>query len=326
MNPRSILEFFHSRGAMVLAMLMLTVATCVAYSSGVVEALPGNRGLLLPSANQWFDAGEGSLIANLLVLAGLTMAISLLDKGYNLMRSLTSLWGTGFVLLLLPVPLLAGQFYGGTLLCGAMILIMALMFSTYAQSHPQRRIFLMFFILSVCMLFQYAFMFYMLISLAGLAQMRVMNLKSLTAAAIGIITPPWILIGSGIVSADAIHWPQFVNTLSELDKPEMIQMFCAVGVTIVGGIVFLSLNLLKILSYNAKMRACNGFISLVMCCTILLIFIDWINFWIYVPLLCMSVAFQISMYFTNNRRRLSYIPLAGIVLLNIALYVWALVI
>lgn len=326
MNPRVISEYFHKRGALLIAGVLLVVTTIIAWNRGAVSDIPDNRGLALPSANLWLERGEVSMWLNLALTIAAAAAIAMLNRSYNVMRSMTLLWSTALLLFQIATPMFTGQFYGGTLMCLVMLAVIALMYSMYMSNKPQRRVLLIFAILSTAAMCQYAFMFLIPVAMVGIIQMRVFSLRTFLAAGIGIVTPPWILFGTGLVSLDAVHWPRFVSLFSVLDRPELIQTFCSVALTIVCGILFLSANIMKMLSYNARFRAYNGFLSVLMIAAMLLTVADWENFAVYVPLLNMTVAFQIAMFFSNNRKRHSYISLLIITISIISLYIWAMLI
>lgn len=326
MRQSDITAFSHTRKASLLMALIAVAATLVAYMRGDVTPIIGNRGLAFLSANEWLDPGATSLWINLALNIGIVILSTTLNKTFNIMRSLTALWGSLFIVMQCALPMFIGQFYGGTLLCLIMIGIIALMFSVYGYTDRRRRIFMIFFLLSAASFIQYAFMFYIPVLLIGLVQMRALNPRSFVAAFIGIVTPPWILIGSGIISISDLRWPEFISTLTVLDRPEMIHTFSTIGVTVLTGIVFLCGNFMKLLSYNARFRAYNGFLTLLMSATILLIFIDYSNLSIYVPLLNFTAAYQIAHFFSNRRSRGSYIPIALIVMLYLLLYTTAIMI
>lgn len=116
MNNRQLTAFLHTRYATVVAALMLVSATVVAFNRGDVVAITGNRGLLWPSANGWIAPGFASMALNLAVNVAAAFFLVWVNKAFNVMRALTALWGTFFLMFQLAVPMIAGQFYGGTVM------------------------------------------------------------------------------------------------------------------------------------------------------------------------------------------------------------------
>lgn len=321
MTQRGLTAFLHTRNCTVLAAVVVTAMTYIAYRSGAVVPIAGSRGLALPSANEWLAEGEVSLWLNLAVNAAIAGMATSLNKAFNIMRSLTGLWGTLFIVFQGALPLVTGQFYGGTLMCVAMLLVMAVMYSCYGDTGRRKRVFLVFLLMSAGTLIQYAYMFYLPVMFAGLAQMRIMDGRSVTAALLGLATLPWILFGCGVLSLGDVRWPEFVGTFSMLDVSDMVMVFVTVGLTALLGIIFLCGNVIKLLSYNARNRANNGFLALLMITTVVLILVDYGNLSIYLPLLSLTSAYQAAHFFSSRRHKSSYIPILLIIALYITLYV-----
>lgn len=321
MNAKQITQFLHSRGSAVTAILLMAAAVLATFVMGKVAPVEGNRGILFPSPNLWIADRALSLGVNLALVAGLSVCCILINRTFNIMRAQTSIWATFFLFLTLGTPSLAGQFYGGTLVCAVLVGVTAMLFTCYGDAGQTRRIFLMFFLLTVVSLVQYAAMFYILVLVLGLAQMRVLNFRSIVAAGIGIVTPLWIIFGMGLASIDDIKWPEFIGTLSSLDKTGMLITFSAIGLTAALGISAMCGVLMKVLSYNAKYRSCNGFWSILMLATIVFMLVDFNNLAIYVPVLNITVAYHLAHFFSNHRHPRSFIPIVSIICVYAGIYV-----
>lgn len=320
MTAYQLTKYLHDRGSAVTAIIITAVATVVAFSMGVVTPIEGYRGILYPSPNLWIADSTVSMAVNVLFMIGLAIACIIINKTFNIMRGQTAIWATFFLFFTAALPSIAGQFYGGTLLCVVMVAVTALMFTCYSSADASRRIFLMFFLVTVTALVQYAAMFYLIVLLPGLAQMRVLNLKSVIAAVVGIVTPPWILFGCGIASPLDVQWPEFVGTLGSLNSAGMLITFSTIGITILLGIFAFCGVIMKVISYNAKYRAANGFWSILMLSTMLLLLIDYNNLAIYIPLLNFTAAYHLAHFFSNHRNPRSYIPILSILALYAAIF------
>ena len=57
--------------------------------------------------------------------------------------------------------------------------------------------------------------------------------------------------------------------MESFDTEEMVKALVDTGFTLVAGMAFMMLNLLKILSYNSRTRAFNGFINVLWIATAL---------------------------------------------------------
>ncbi len=322
MDEKALSLFFHKRsGTAVLAVIAL-VCAYLSFRNGAPMPLDGDKGLLLQSPNLWFVSGAGSFTLSIVSYGLISFLMLSINRSFNVLRSMTMLFCGMFLIMGLGTPDLMVQFYGGTLMCVVMLLCSVMLFSVYGAPDQTRRIFLLFLIVSLTGMCQYAIFFYIPALLLGCAQMRVLGLRAFLAAIFGIVTPPWVLIGLGIVQVDSITAPDFSNYFSSMGMSEMLPAVVAVGFTVLLGIGFTIANLFKILGYNAHTRAQNGFFSLMLLFTVLLIFIDYTEAAVYVPMLYCGTAFQIGHYFTLRRTRRSYIPILLIVVSYIAIYAW----
>ncbi len=296
-------RYLHSRNFTALMFVFAAVMTYMAFRCGHVDEITGSRGTVFPSPNRWLPQGEPSLAVSMVLMALTAVSFISLNKVYNFMRAPSALTPSLYFVMLASLPLAAGQFYGGTLMCVVLLGVTALMFSCYGDSSANRRVFLVFFILSLASLVQYAFMFYIPVVIPGLAQMRILNLRSVLAMVIGLLCPVWILYGFGVMDFEDIGWPHFTSTLAHLSLPDMITVFSAVGITMVLGFAAMCANLMKILSYNAKFRAYNGFLTLLLLSTMLFSIVDYVNLSVYFPILCLTSAYQMAHYFSIRKPR-----------------------
>ena len=152
--------------------------------------------------------------------------------------------------------------------------------------------------------------------------MRIFNLRIFLAALFGIITPPWILYGLGILNIENFTLPQFNSIYEYLSPYETLHMFMTIGLSVFICIGSWFANIVKIISYNARTRAFNGFFSLLSLASILLILIDFTNYIIYIPLLNCCTALQLGHLFTIYESRRSYLGIIGIFIFYIGLYLW----
>lgn len=303
--------------------MVITSLCCLfAWQQGAVAHISGNLGLGLPAPNSWLPFTPLSALANMTINLLAALAFVYINRQFNILRSLTALPGTMFLAMQIALPTVTGQFYGGTFLLVIGLWCLSLLFSVYSEPRGQRQVMLIFFLLSAAAFTQAAFLFYIPVFIIGCIQMRILNLRSAIAALLGIITPPWILFGFGIIDPRHIEWPQLVVAWSAFDSAEIAHALTVTAVTVFIGIVFTVANILKILSYNSRVRAYNGFLTLLEIFTAIFILLNFNNFTFYIPLLDCLVAYQIGHFFTYRRSKRSYIPVLMLMLLYFGLYVW----
>lgn len=296
-------RFFHSRNCTALIYVVAVVLTYVAYQTGQVRAITGSQGIALQSPNSWITSGGLSLAAGLVLLALTAVSFVALNKVYNVMREPSALMSSLYVVMVMSMPMAAGQVYGGVLLSGVMLAVVALMFSCYGDTTANRRVYITFFIMSLAALVQYTFVFYLPIVIVGLAQMRILNVRSLLAMLMGVVSTVWILYGVGAIGLSDIEWPRFASTLSQQSVTEKIVSLTAVGLTMILGFAAMCANLMKMLSYNAKFRAYNGFLTVIFLSTMLFMAIDYSNYTAYFPILSLTAAYQMAHYFAMRKQR-----------------------
>lgn len=322
MKATALSQYLHSRGFAALLMAIAVTGSLIANSEGNPLPLPGDKGLAFPSPNHWVSSplwSIGVCLALNLLVAMLTVYI---NRVHNVLRSMTMLFVGIFFIMQAATPDLMNQLYGGIIVCTVLITCTLILFSIYGRPDSTRRVFLLFFLAALTALCQYTLLFYIPMLLIGCLQMRVLNLRSFLAAVVGCVTPAWIFIGFGLITPADFRWPDFISYFSMMTNREIVPIAATVAVTMVTGIFFTLLNVIKILSYNSRTRAYNGFISLLLFATVVLIIFDYVDMVVYIPLLNCCTAFQIGHFFTLRRGRRSYIGILAIVFVYTALYLW----
>lgn len=327
MTARRVTTYLHSRGWSHLMLVVSLTAAVVAWLGGDTFAIEGDFGFGIPSPNQWL-AGSPllSLAAGVATAGAIYVLIISVNKIFNVMRSTSALPSALFMAAMMSTPTLESQFNGGLLMCLIMWVITAVMFSTFGVSDGmQRRVFLMFFGLSAASLCQYAFLFYMPVLLVGTVQMRTFGARTLLAAVIGVVTPVWLLLGFDVLSPSDFRLPEFVNVFRALQSDRTVLTLASIGLTALIGLTFMTLNIFKVIAYNARVRAFYGFLSSMTIWTIVLICADFTHLVTYMPLLATLSAFQAGHYFSTINNTKAYIPIISIFTLYFALYICNLV-
>lgn len=320
-GERDISRFLHSRYAFIVFSLIAILTTYLASSWGKVTPILDNKGLGLTPINQWFEPGRLSLTINIFLNFLIALLMIYINKTFNVLRNPTILFAGLFLILQMPITDITGQLYGGTMLCVVMLVCTFILFSTYNDQNPYA-IFLIFAILSFGTFFQYAFIFYIPVFVLGCMQMRILDLRIAIAATLGIITPPWILFGFGILDIQNITLPQFIGIYEQLSMLEVLQMLITIGLSIFVCIGAWLANIVNIISYNAKTRAYNGVFAILALTSILLIMADYTNYIIYVPMLNCCTALQLGHLFTIYEARRSYIGIISVFVVYLGLYIW----
>lgn len=305
-------------------MIVLACLCCAfSWTHSAVVPIGGDFGFGLQSANSWLPFGSVSAVVNVAVNVVVALLVVYINRTFNVLRSITYLVATMFLAMQTSMPMVLGQFYGGSLMSLLILLCTMLLFSVYADNMGQRRVYLIFLILGAATMTQVAYLFYVPMLLIGCVQMRVFSLRTCLAAFMGLVTPAWILLGFGIVNISDMQWPEMEVVWSMFDAADMVQAFVTVGFTVLMGIVFTVANILKILSYNSRVRAFNGFLTLLLMFTVIFMLLNFNNFTLYIPLLNVLVAYQVGHFFTYRRQRRSYLAILMLILAYGGLFAWS---
>ena len=321
MKAATLTDLFHSRALAGVLALCAVVAAWFWFAGGYTVPVVGDRGFALPSANEWLPAGWLNFAACIAVTALTVLFTAMMNKIHNVLRGMTGLYISLFAVMEMSVPDFMTQLYTGPVLALTATVALMLLFDCYKSPAASGHVFLVFLMFSLLAATQYCFALYVPVFLIICAQMRALNMKTLIAAGLGVITPWWMLIGFGIVSLSDIHLPDFRTIFATMDFGDQAATLVSVGFTALLLILSVVLNIFKAIAYNARSRAVNGSITVAGLFTVLGACLDFSNIPAYVPLLNMLAAVQTAHYFTTHRWPRTWIPLALIILVYIVLYV-----
>lgn len=322
MNNAYITRLTHARGFGITVAIIAAVLACVYFFSGNTLHYPDAEGLGLPSADEWFAAMPfAGFVLSLLANGATVVIMLLLNKVFNVFRSMTSLFIAFFAMMQLASPDLLTQFYTGTMLAVVVPLCMLLLFSCYRQPEATRRIFMVSFLLSAFTTTQYCYAFYFPAFLLGFGQMEVFNRRTVCAAIMGALTPWILLIGFGIIDPAGLHIPRMSIIFSEIDIEGALLFAVCLGVTTLLLLLSYTLNVIRTIAYNARARAVNGAFTVVSLVTLLAMCVDYRNITSYVPMLNYCAAIELTHYFSTHRANKSYIAIFSILAVYAALFV-----
>ena len=132
---------------------------------------------------------------NFAVLSATAWAMIAINRQFNILRTLSVFFAAYFLFITCSTPFMSCFAGTSSVLAACMIFCMWILFTLYNEPHSNRRIFLIFAILSAGTLYDWKFLFFVPLFVIGLAQMRILRPKKIISALIGIFTPPWIVFG-----------------------------------------------------------------------------------------------------------------------------------
>ncbi len=325
MKWAEITKAFDSRWVLAIAFALMVASAVYALSSGSAGLIPGDKGLVFPSANEWISSPLSGLWVNIAIIAAVIVLMIFVNKIYNIPRTITLIYATFFAVMQTASPTVSSQLFSGTVLLAVVSGCMVMMFGTFAQPMALRRVFLVFFLLSSASATQYAYVAYLPAFAIGCAQMRILTFRTVLAALLGIISPWWILLGGQIITFDDFHAPHFISVLSATTARDSMILITAVSLTVVLTVVAYAMSLLKLMTYNARTRACNGLLTLITATSIIAMAVDFTNFLTYIPMLNFCAAFFLGHLFVIRRGARGWIAILSIITIYYALYLWRII-
>lgn len=316
----------HSRGMAATLCAIALTGGIIAWLSGATGPglQPETEGFAFPPVGTWLTTEWAAMLLNMALTAVIAIGTVFLNREFNLTRG-TSVLNVGIFLIMQAAnPAVIVHLSDGTAVALTLLICQFALFATYQSPRSARTAFLIFFMLSLGAQTSAAFLWYIPVIIIGMIQMRTLSMRTLTAALLGIVTVPWILLGTGIVSLQSIRIPTFGPAISIQAIMSDLPAAAAIGLSIIIALTFGIGTMLKTYGYNARGRAYNGFIDILTFASIALLLADYAHSPAYIGILNLCAAYQTSHFFTINNRSKSYIAIAGIVALYTAIYLWIL--
>ncbi len=286
-------------------------------------SLDTHPGLFFPGVGTWLSPTWFNYLLNSTLLLIVSILVLRLNNLFSVIPKRTLLPLIFFLLFELASPKLS-LLGSGNLLVAVLLALLFLFFGAYQhnRAHPS---FLMLGIIATVSLFVPTFIWYAPLFILGYTQIRYLHLKSLLGGLLGLVTPFWILLGTGILPYDKLTelLPHFTLQLPGAEYYTQPQ-FWTIVLTLVLGLYSGTANTYTIFNEKRQIRAYNGFINLLSVFTAILFMLDLSNVELYLPLLNFTVAMQAAFFFTHNNKKAGMILFYVILILYTALFVWSL--
>lgn len=305
-----------------VAGIVMLVTARIAFQTGDVTYFTADKGLLFASPDLWISDRWLTMVVNTALLLGTALVWLLTIEIFNPFRSMSTLPASLFLIMPAALPDLTAQLYGGTLLAAVMPGCLALLWSTFADTGRLRHIFLLFAVLSGLSMTQYCFAVYIPAFVIGCVQMKIFSLRTVMACVLGLITPWWIVLGSGLATPADIHLPSPDDFFASFRSEGGVHLLTVGILTAVLFVVSWLANVMKVLTLNANLRAFNGSLALVGIFSIVAMCVDFANAAAYLPTLMLATAYELGYTFGStggNPRR--FISVVSIMLLYVAIFV-----
>ena len=261
-------------------------------------------------------------LLNFIGILGVALLLPLLNKDYSFVRSVTYVFSSTYMLMGIACPYMLVGLSDGVIMCLVTLFAAGLLFGIYQSRLPQRRVFLISVILSVCCMYNYTYVYLIPVFFVGFLQMRAMSIRSVLAMILGLITPFWIALGMGLIDFSDFQPPRWETMWSEVDWLQSGVVILTMATTAFFTIVLLVRNVLQIINYKMQIRAYNGFFLVLTVFTMFTMLVDYGNIFTYLPMLNLCFAIQMAHAFTIKKYLRRYLLYLLFVVLCIAIYMW----
>lgn len=319
-------RIIRSRGMAVLIALAAIFMTLQAYALGKIPQIHDFRTIAFPTPSEWISSPLISMWVNIFLVGATAEVMILINRHFNLLRTTSIFFVAYFAFTMAATPAVVGQLSASSLLALFVMWGIWILFSIYDIRPSSRRVFLAFFLLGLGLLVEYTFALYIPLFIAGLGQMKILRIKKIIAAILGIITPAWIAWGLAIVPVPEIPKFEFTPPAMLLSMPQIWPLLTAAALTLLTGFFLGCFNLIKIIGFNAQARAYNGLIALISIATGVFAIVNFTNIAFYLTVLNACVAFQVGHFFRLTVMRRGYIVVTTLMVAYLGIYVWAMLI
>ena len=319
MNDERINELLNGRLMVYITGAVVAVSAFVAAHSGTLPLSDAGSGMFFNIKGTFIDNPTLSVLVNVVCVLAIGALLLLLDKTHTVVRGYTFITATMFFVLETACPLLTRSFNTGTAMCLTLIVGTIFLFSAYQNKRSQRTVFLVMAVLSLCVMFHWAFITLVPTFLLGFAYMRAMNFKGWLAAIIGLVTPFWIAMGLGLINLNDFHFIEAQPLWNTLETAQVGVLIAWLALLLVVAVVTTVTNMLTIYHYRLQLRVYNAFFMLVLLSTLIAMCIDYRNLYIFIPLLNLYLAVQLAHAFTIStlpKRHIVVLVLMGLALLS----------
>ncbi len=287
-----IVDYFNNRGFFGLSLLLLVVFSVIA--SGNFEVPQRGYGTF-QNLGTWISSNDTSCFVAVVCNVVIGVLLVTLNIMFRYIKTYNCfVFAAIFVLLQGINPFLSTRFFAGTALCMVVVLSLFFMFEQYGKRNGATQgIFLVMALLSFFTIYHYVFFLLIPLFVLGFAYMRVLDVRGVFATIFGIVTPYWIMLGTGLEPLSGFQAPHISQVWTS--APTFVGKGWAItmAITTVALTVLLTVSNLKtMLNYSVHVRAYNNFFVALSVFVVLMMAVDYNDFLIYMPLLNMCFAIQ----------------------------------
>jgi len=320
MNQDSLNKFINSRLCFFLFSSVAIIFSFCISRSGELSAT-GTDGLFFESPDKWLAPGILSWAVNALLIGAVGLVVFLLNKVFAFIREYTIAYITMFLLSTFANPATSLSLNSSAVMAVILFGCTFVLFGNFQRPDKRSAVFLITLLLVAGSFFSYTHLMFIPLFAFGFMQMQIFSFKGFLAILAGIAVPLVIATAFGIIDLPAISWPYAGYPDSTTKSLFSSISFVHLLYTAVLGTVFGLSNILTLMSYRQQLRAYNGFLNMLAVATLACLAFDPQNASTYIVTVNALTAIQAAHFFTIHKFRRPYLPIAAIMIVDIALSV-----
>lgn len=309
-------------GGLILAILMAGIMSAVVFFFGNPQHLQGELGICMPSPNLWTIPAVGSWLLNLSMIILLGIFMHFFNKTYNFVNSSDTMLPAAFIFFCGANPWIDALLTSSVIMVAANLICLQFVFGCYRSQKGMQPLFIVGSVLSLCSMFQYAFVFlipaYIIIAMV----VKCLHFKSFIAMIMGVAAPYWVGIGLGIIPLESFSMPAFSNLFDGFGTRQALLiglLNCALTITI--SMLLALYNAVKLYAGNTRRRLLNNGIIVLGLTAAICCVCDADNIPVYMATLYMVLSAQIANLFALHHVKYPNTTVAVIAILYIVLFV-----
>lgn len=309
-------------GGLLLAIILACAMSAVEFFLGNPQYLEGELGICLPSPNLWNFPPVFSWLLNLSLIIILGLALHIFNKTYNFVSGSDTVVSAAFIFLCGANPWIDSILTSSVIMMGINLMCLSLLFSRYRSHDAMQEIFIAGTLLSICSMFQYAFIFMLPAYIIIAFMLKCMNLRSFIALVLGVAAPYWIVIGMGLIPLDAFSMPTFTNLFTGFESREILFVgILECAITIALSLMLTLYNAVRLYAGNTRRRHFNNAIIILGIIATVALAFDADNMPVYMATIYMVLAVQLGNLFALRQVRHAPLIFVIIALLYLAAFV-----
>lgn len=255
--------------------------------------IPGSQGICLPSPNLWVITPVLSWILVLCLIIGLALVLVAIDKSYSLIRGTDMVLPAAFVIMAASNPWLSGLLNTSIIMAMVNAIALYVMFGCYRAHNATQQMFVVATTISLCSMFQYAFIVLIPVYLVIAFMMKCLRLKEFMAYLMGLAAPYWVAVGMGIVDISDFNLPRLQSFIDGLaSKSDLLVTLITIGFTALTTLILALNNAVKLYAGNSQRRICNNAFMVLGIFMIAAMLVDFSNLPAYVATLYLVSAIE----------------------------------